>query len=113
MTSGEFVDLLGKEHTLRVLLALRAQGPQRFKELEAALDLNPAQLDRALKWLHERVYVLPSTRPTKKGPIPVVYELSKRGHAFLEAFDSFVKKVDERRDVLGAKPVDELHAMAG
>ena len=113
VVKAELVELIGKEHTLRVLLALRAQGPQRFGELERRLGLNPAQLDRALKWLHERLYVLPRTLPDGGGPVAVAYELAKRGHAFLEAFDAFVEKADERRASLGHGPVDALRALAG
>lgn len=110
---SELVDLIGKEHTLRVLFALRTGGPKRFGELEKVLEVNPTQLDRALKWLSERMYVLATTVPKKTGPIAVTYDLSKRGEAFLEAFDSFLKEADERRDVLGDKPVRELEALAG
>lgn len=113
MTS-EFLELIGKEHTLRVLLALRAaDAPQRFSELEKALDVNPAQLDRALKWLQERVFVLATTVPKPRGPVVVAYALSKRGRAFLEAFDTFVTGVEERRAVLGEKSVRDLEALAG
>ena len=107
------MELIGKGHPLRVLLHLRAHGPQRFGEMEKALDVNPAQLDRSLKWLHERLYVLPSTLPGKGRGVLVAYALSRRGQAFLEAFDSFVQKADENRAVLGGKSVDELHALAG
>ncbi len=105
---AEFVELIGKEHTLRVLFALRATGPQRFGELEKALDVNPAQLDRALKWLQERLYILATTTPKKGRSIVAMYELGHRGAAFLDAFDSFVQGADKRRDVLGEKPVREL-----
>lgn len=113
MTS-EFVELIGKQHTLRVLLALRtAEAPLRFGELERELGLNPAQLDRALKWLHERLYVIATTVPKPRGPIHVTYALSKRGAAFLEAFDSFVTGIEKRRAVLGEKNVRDLEALAG
>lgn len=113
IVKSEFVALIGKEHTLRVLFALRSGGPQRFGELEKALGVNPTQLDRALTWLRERMYVLATTVPRKAGPIVVTYALSKRGAAFLEAFDSFLQGAEERRDVLGEKPVRELEALAG
>lgn len=110
---SEFVELIGKEHTLRVLFELRSHGAQRFGELEKALGVNPTQLDRALKWLRERMYVLATTVPKKTGPIAVTYDLSKRGEAFLEAFDSFLREADERRGVLGEKSVRDLKALAG
>jgi DNA-binding HxlR family transcriptional regulator len=109
----EFVELIGKEHTLRVLFALRARGPRRFGELQGDMAVNPAQLDRALKWLQERVYVLATTIPRERGPVVVSYDLSKRGAAFLDAFDSFLKSVDSRRSILGEEPVRELEALAG
>src|SRR5207302_9434291 len=104
----EFVELIGKEHTLRALFALRATGPQRFGELEKALDVNPAQLDRALKWLQERLYILATTTPKRGRSIVAMYELGQRGAAFLDGFDSFVHGADQRRDALGARPVREL-----
>ena len=109
----EFVDLIGKEHTLRVLFALRARGPRRFGELEAALGVNPTQLDRSLKWLRDRMYVFAETIPAAHGRILVSYELGKRGRAFLEAFDSFLAEADRRRRILGEKTVKELEALAG
>lgn len=110
----ELVELIGKEHTLRVLLALRAaEGPMRFGELEGALAANPAQVDRALKWLQERLYVIATTVPSARGPIHVTYELSRRGSAFIEAFDTFRAGVEKRRDILGERCVRELDALAG
>ena len=113
LVKPEIVDLIGKEHTLRVLFALRGHKPQRFGELERRLKINPAQLDRALKWLQERAYVLASTIPGDRGPIYVQYELSKRGRAFLDAFDEFLQGADARRGLLGDKPVRDLEALAG
>lgn len=114
LVKPEFVELIGKEHTLRVLLALRAsEGRMRFGQLEKALDVNPAQLDRALKWLHERLYVVATTEPKARGPIHVTYDISKRGTAFLEAFDSFATGIEKRRAVLGDKSVREFEALAG
>lgn len=109
----ELVELIGKEHTLRVLFTLRAAGPQRFGELEEALGANPAQIDRALKWLQERLYVVATTVPKARGRLAVTYALGRRGEAFLEAFDSFMEVAEERRDVLGEQPVRDLAALAG
>jgi DNA-binding HxlR family transcriptional regulator len=108
---SEFVDLIGRQHTLRVLLLLRARGPLRFNEIQRALDLNANQVNRALSWLHERLYILAETVPADTGPLHVAYTLGKRGRAFLDAFDSFVGKADEQRAALGGKSVDELHAL--
>lgn len=113
LVRSEFAELIGKQHTLRTLFALRTAGPQRFGQLEAALDVNPAQLDRALKWLQEHVYVLAKTVPGRRGSIAVDYDLSARGRAFLEAFDTFLEGADRRRDILGDKAVAELEALAG
>lgn len=109
----EVVELIGKEHTLRVLFALRGEGPLRFGELESRLAVNPAQLDRALSWLQDRVYVLAETIPAPRGPIRVRYEISKRGRAFLKAFDSFLAEAEEQRGILGEKTVRDLEALAG
>lgn len=110
---AEIVELIGKEHTLRVLFALRARGPMRFGELEDFLQVNPAQLDRALKWLQERVYLLATTVPSERGPVRAQYDISKRGLAFLEAFDQLLHAAHARRHVLGEKPVRDLEALAG
>src|SRR2546422_181710 len=80
--------------------------------LERALDVNPAQLDRALKWLQERLYILATTMPKQGRSIVAMYEIGQRGAAFLDAFDSFVQGADKRRDVLGEKPVRELITLA-
>ncbi len=112
LVKPEIVDLIGKEHTLRVLFALRARGPQRFGDLERQLGANPAQVDRALKWLQERVYVLASTVPAERGPVRAQYDLSRRGRAFLDAFDRFLEGADARRSVLGEKQIRDLEALA-
>src|SRR5438093_13184627 len=96
---AEFVELIGKEHTLRALFALRATGPQRFGELENALDVNPAQLDRALKWLQERLYILATTTPKRGRSIFAMYALGQRDAAILHAFDSVVHGAQHRGDV--------------
>src|SRR3972149_11866511 len=97
---AEFVELIGKQHTLRVLFTLRVTGPQRFGELQKALGMNPAQLDRALKWLQERVYILAKTMP-KRGPsVAVTYELGCISAACDVPADPFVQGADKRRDVL-------------
>src|SRR4030067_2092914 len=94
---AEFVELIGKQHTLRVLFTLRVTGPQRFGELQKALGMNPAQLDRALKWLQERVYILAKTMPKRGHSVVVTYELGRRGGAFPDAFDSFAHSPHNRR----------------
>lgn len=106
---AEFLALL-KPHHLRVMLALRSMGPRRFKELESALSLNPAQLDRALGFLVDGAWVIATTLPeTARGRrVLVDYRLSRRGEAFLRAFDAFATAAHEGKSVLGATAMREL-----
>lgn len=109
---AEFLPLL-KPHHLRVMLALRSAGPRRFRELETGLSLNPAQLDRVLGFLLDGLWVIATTLPeTARGRrVLVDYRLSRRGEAFLDAFDAFARAARERRPLLGAEAMRELDAL--
>ena len=68
------LDLLGHKDYLRILIALEA-APQRFTEIQKSLDLNPAQVDRALAFLRKGLWVVPKTLPAESGPLRVEYRL--------------------------------------
>ena len=72
------LDLLGHKDYLRILIALEG-APQRFTEIQKSLDLNPAQVDRALAFLRKGLWVVPRTLPAESGPLRVEYRLGKRG----------------------------------
>jgi hypothetical protein len=85
------MELLAHKDYLRILQAVRRR-PMRFGELQKALDLNPAQVDRAVKFLL------------------IEYELGKRGAAFLESFKAFSVGAIRRKAELGLSVVAELRS---
>jgi len=101
--------LLGHKDYIRVLLALEEK-PMRFNSIQKALKLNPTQLDRALKFLREGLWVVPHVAPSK-GRLLVEYRLGKRGKAFLESFHAFRQGAERRMDALGASEVAELKSL--
>jgi DNA-binding HxlR family transcriptional regulator len=90
-------ELLKHDEHLRILKALERR-PLRFTEIQKSLKLNPAQVDRALKSLKRGQCILPRTIPGDKGPIIVAYALSRRGRAFLEAFESFLRDLLSKQE---------------
>jgi len=105
------MELLGHEDYLRILLAVRKRGSMRFGEIEKWLALNPAQVDRALKFLRKGLWIIPRTIRTEKGPVLVEYKLGKRGATLLELFDSFRMEAQQRRADLGSSEIEELAAL--
>lgn len=105
------MELLGHTDYLRVLLALRKERGLRFRQIEKSLGLNPAQVDRALKFLTKGLWIVPRTVPTQGSRIQVEYTLGKRGAAFLELFDAFRAGVQKKSGELGASEVDELRRL--
>lgn len=103
--------LVGKEHTLRILLVLRSQGPQRFSDIQKSTNLNPAQLDRSLKLLRKDLWVIPETIPGEEGPVRVRYRISKRGDALLKALDAFGTSLKRQRVTLGEETIREFEAV--
>lgn len=105
------LELLKHKDYLRVLMALKHK-PQRFTELQKTLDLNPTQVDRALRFLRTGLWIIPKTIPTEKGPIRLEYSLGKRGAAFLESFKSFLAHAERHEAALGESEVAELHSLS-
>ncbi len=104
------MELLGHKDYVRVLLAVERK-PMRFGEIQKSLSLNPAQVDRALKYLRKGLWILPRTVPTESGKIPVEYSLGKRGEAFLASFEAFSAQAHRQRAALGHSVVAELQSL--
>jgi DNA-binding HxlR family transcriptional regulator len=102
------MEILRHTDYLRVLSALRKADGLRFNQIQKSLDLNPTQVNRALKALTEGLWIIPQTVPTETGRIPVEYKLGKRGALFLELFDNFRAEAASRSAELGADEVQEL-----
>ena len=105
------MELLGHENYIRVLLLVRRRRSLRFSQIQKALDLNPAQVDRALKFLRKGLWLVPHTVPAQKGRVLVEYRLGKRGEAFLDSFESFRAAAQERRAALGPSELRELQRL--
>lgn len=76
--------------------------------IQDALDLNPAQVDRSLKFLSEGFWVLPGTIPTEGKRIYVEYRLSKKGEALLEAWDAFARKMKQKKGLVGSADLEAV-----
>jgi len=105
------MELLAHKDYLRILQAVRRR-PMRFGELQKELDLNPAQVDRAVKFLRKGLWVVPRVAPSQRGRMLVEYEISRRGTAFLESFKVFSLGAIRRKAELGASVVAELRSFA-
>jgi len=105
------LELLGHKDYIRVLAAVERK-PLRFTEIQKELDLNPTQVDRAVTFLRNGLFIIPKTVPADKGPVRVVYAAGKRGKAFLESFDAFQKKAEQHEAELGPSEVAELQTLS-
>ena len=89
------IELLNHRDPLRILLTLYQRGGLRFGQIQTLLDLNPAQVDRALKFLSKRLWI-------KGHPLPgqarrqTEYRIGKRGAALAEAFTVFAAGIREK-----------------
>lgn len=104
------MELLKHKDYLRVLAAVEHK-PQRFGQLQKALGLNPAQVDRALSFLRKGLYIVARTAPTEGERIVVEYCLGKRGAAFLESYKSFEVAAVKRKAALGSSEIAELQSI--
>ncbi|OGR68771.1 MAG: hypothetical protein A2081_05130 [Elusimicrobia bacterium GWC2_61_19] len=101
---------MGHKDYLRILLTLRKKGGLRFGQIESLLDLNPAQVDRALKFLSKGSWIKTRVLPAEKGRGQTEYILGKRGASFLEAFTAFTADIQRRKSELGPTEVAEFHS---
>ncbi|MEK7365899.1 MAG: hypothetical protein AABZ68_04340, partial [Candidatus Deferrimicrobiota bacterium] len=105
-------ELLGHKDYLCILLALRKRKGLRFSEIQKELELKPAQVDRALKFLRAGLWVIPRIIPAKGGRILVEYELSKRGECFLAVVvDSLRNAVNKNVAILGSSARQEVQSL--
>lgn len=102
---------MGHKDYLRILLALRKNGGLRFGQIENLLYLNPAQVDRALKFLRKGSWINTHTLPAEKGGGQIEYSLGKRGASFLEAFSAFTADIYRRKSELGPSEVAEFQGL--
>ena len=104
-------DLLGHKDYLRILLALRKRKSLRFSEIKKELGLNPNQVNRALEFLEEGLWVIPRAVP-KAGRILAQYELTKRGECFLnDVVDPMHDAVRKNVAALGSSELREVQAL--
>ena len=104
------LELLAHPDYLRILHAV-GRKPLRFGDLQKKLHLNPAQVDRALKFLRKELWIVPQVQPSAKGRLVVQYSLGRRGVAFLDSYDVFVRDARRRQDDLGADTVAEIESV--
>lgn len=103
------MELLAHKDYVRILSSIRRR-PRRFGQLQRELHLNPAQVDRALKFLRKGLFIIPRVEPTVGGRLLVGYEIGKRGRAFLDSFKAFSRDALRRKAVLGASVAAELES---
>jgi DNA-binding HxlR family transcriptional regulator len=101
--------LLAHTDYLRMLRAL-SRRPMRFGAFQRELDLNPAQVDRAVKFLSREGYITARPADTATRTSLMAYTLTDRGEAVLEAFFAFTLAVNRRKDRLGARAISDLRA---
>ena len=104
------IDLLGHKDYIRVLVTVDKK-PMGFSQIQKNLNLNPTQVDRALRFLRKGLWIIPRTAPTEKGRIMVEYTLGKRGAAFLKSFKMFSDDARRRVVSLGTTEVAELQSV--
>ena len=104
-------DLIAHKDYIRVLQALRSRGSLRFGQIEILLDLNPVQVDRALKFLRKGSLINAHVLPSEKRKCQLEYGLARRGAAFLEAFQSFAGDLSRRGGELGVSEVADFRAL--
>lgn len=105
------MELLKHKDYLRILIALERK-PLPFTEIQKALDLNPTQVDRALRFLRKGLWIIPRTLRAQKGKIRVHYSVGKRGEAFLESFELFRAEAERREGQIGKSEIAELHSLS-
>ncbi|MEI7481568.1 MAG: MarR family winged helix-turn-helix transcriptional regulator [Elusimicrobiota bacterium] len=86
------IELLNHRDPLRVLLTLYQRGGLRFGQIQTLLNLNPTQVDRALKFLRKDLWIKVSpVRGKVRGQSE--YRIEKRGEALAEAFTLFAADI--------------------
>lgn len=104
------LDLLAHPDHLRILRAVERR-PMRFVLLEQELGLNPARVDRALKFLLKGKWIASGAADTATGRFLMVYRPTRRGAAFLAALRDFAAALERRESDLGPGDARELRAV--
>ncbi|MCX5793223.1 MAG: hypothetical protein NTY45_13545 [Elusimicrobia bacterium] len=102
------IGLLNRRDPLQILLALYQRGGLRFGQIQNLLDLNPTQVDRALKFLTGNRWIKTHPKPGSKSRGQAEYRLEKRGEALAEAFTSFTAAIQQKKEELGAAELAEF-----
>lgn len=95
---------------VRVLLALRNEGPLRFNQLKEVTGLNPNTLDRILTAFIQEHFAYARALPAEGKRIPAQYELAPRGEALLKVHEARAREAERHERVLGKALVEELLA---
>ncbi len=96
---------------IRILAALESQGPLRFNQVRNITGLNPATVDRILKAFVREQYIWASILPAEGSRLPLLYEITTRGHALLEIHRAQAKEAERHVDLLGSDLVREIKAL--
>jgi DNA-binding HxlR family transcriptional regulator len=102
-------ELFAHKDYVRILHAVRRK-PMRFGALQEELGLNPAQVDRAARFLCKGLLIVPRVVPSEKGRLLVEYEIGRRGKAFLDLFKAFRADASRRKAELGESITAELQS---
>jgi DNA-binding HxlR family transcriptional regulator len=101
------MELFAHKDYVRVLSSIQRK-PKGFSRIQKELGLNPAQVDRALKYLRKGLFIIPRVKPSPRGRLLVEYEIGKRGAAFLHSFNAFSHDALRHKDELGCSVEREL-----
>src|SRR5437016_2702751 len=99
-TTNMVRELFAHRDYVRILSSVQRKS-KGFSRLQKELGLNPAQVDRALKFLRKGLFIVPRVEPSAKGRLLVEYEIGKRGEAFLHSFKAFSHDALRRKAALG------------
>jgi DNA-binding HxlR family transcriptional regulator len=102
------IELLNRRDPLRILLALYQRGGLRFGQIQTLLDLNPTQVNRALKFLTSSRWIKTHPQPGGKSREQAEYRLEKSGDALAEAFTSFTAAIQQKKEDIGAAELAEF-----
>lgn len=106
-TDHMVMELFAHKDYVRILFSIRRK-PKGFSQIQKKLGLNPAQVDRALKFLRRGLFIVPMVQPSPKGRLLVEYEIGKRGSAFLHSFNAFSHDALRHKAELGSSVEREL-----
>ena len=100
--------LFGHENYIRILQTLRKKNEGlRFSQIQKMTNLNPTQVDRALKFFRKEFLIIAHTFK-ENSKILFEYELSKRGGASLEIIDKLGNLIQKKEVILGKSEVKEF-----